>query len=137
MVVNCIIGCTCIYKLDYQGYGNCALAYQGQFGCFVAAPTSCKDTDITPDGSRYSRSEACSQGSGNMKQMFLVRVPKYLPKKTFIPTNILKFIVGNSGTYYSTGNNGPYQFYSLASYEKQQFKVASTPKYDDYNDYYK
>ena len=77
MVNNeCMTGCTCISKLDYGTdgiqYGNCASAFQGQFGCYVAASTSCKDTYITPNGSRYSLSEACSQGSGNMRQMFLI-----------------------------------------------------------------
>ena len=55
-------------------------------------------------------------------------------QKTFIPTNIFEFILGNSWYYNSA--NSPYRAYSGLSYEKQQFKVASTPKYDDFNDYY-
>ena len=98
----------------------------------------CSKWGFCGEGEKYQKDPSavcysCTASYGNnllSKTSFLVFNCSFLPKKPFIPTNIFKFILGNSW------NIGYYQEYAGASYEKQQFKVASTPKYDDFNDYY-
>ena len=100
----------------------------------------CSKWGFCGEGEKYQKDPSavcysCAASYGNnllSKTIFLVF--NFSTQKTFIPTNIFEFILGNSWYYNSA--NSPYRAYSGLSYEKQQFKVASTPKYDDFNDYY-